>query len=114
MTDLTWRATLELFGRFGRPPSFAEIGKEIGLIPEQTRTLMLELQAHDLLGTDDTTGEIVYAYPFTKRTTEHCVELYGRNLNALCAIDTLGVGGMFRVDVTIESCCRYCGSCIEV
>jgi hypothetical protein len=105
---------LELFGRFGRPPNLTEISKEIGLALEQTRVLVSELQAHDLLGMDDTAETIAYAYPFTKRTTEHRIELHGRKLNALCAIDALGVGGMFRADVTIESSCRHCGTSIEI
>jgi alkylmercury lyase len=99
-TDLAWRTVLELFDRFGRPPNLSEISKEIGLALEQTRALVSELQAH--------------AYPFTKRTTEHRVELHGRKLNALCAIDALGAGGMFRADATIESSCRHCGTSIEI
>jgi hypothetical protein len=113
-TDLAWRTVLELFGRFGRPPNLTEISKKIGLALEQTRMLASELQAHDLLGMDDTAETIAYAYPFTKRTTEHRVELHGRKLNALCAIDALGIGGMFRADVTIESSCRHCGTSIEI
>jgi hypothetical protein len=84
--DLAWRTALELFGRLGRPPYLAEIGQEIGLLPEQIQMLVSELQTHDLLGTDGTDA-IVYAYPFTKWATEHRVELHGRKLNALCAID---------------------------
>jgi alkylmercury lyase len=112
--DLAWRSVLELFGRFGRPPNLMEISKESGLALEQTQALVSDLQAHDLLGVGDLTGAIDYAYPFTKRTTEHRVELQGRKLNALCAIDALGVGGMFRADVTIESSCRYCGTSIGI
>jgi alkylmercury lyase len=105
---------LELFARFGRPPSLTEIGKAIDLAPEQIRPLVSELQAHDLLGMDDTAGTVDYACPFTKQATEHRVELHGRKLNALCAIDALGVGGMFRADATIESSCRHCGTSIEI
>jgi alkylmercury lyase len=114
-TDLVWRTVVELFGRFGRPPNLMEISKETSLALEQTQVLVCELQAHDLLGMDDgPAGAIVYAYRFTKRTTEHRVELHGRKLNALCAIDALGVGEMFRADATIESSCRRCGTSIEI
>jgi hypothetical protein len=112
--DLAWQTVLQLFGRLGRPPNLSEISEEIGLTQEQIRGHVSALQAHDLLGTDDATGVIVYAYPFTKHTTEHRVELNGRQLSALCAIDALGVGGMFAADATITSSCRHCGTGIEI
>jgi hypothetical protein len=58
--------------------------------------------------------KIVYAYPFSGAKTEHRVELHGHKLNALCAIDALGVGGMYQTDVTVVSSCRFCGTDIEV
>jgi alkylmercury lyase len=112
--DLAWRAVLELFGRLGRPPHMAEIGKEIGRAPEQVRMLVSELQSHDLVGLDDAAGTIAYAYPFTTQATEHRVQLHGHELNALCAIDALGVGGMYRADVTVASTCRFCGTSIDI
>ncbi len=112
--DLAWRTVLQLFGQLGRPPQLSEIGKVIGLGPEQIRTLVSELQAHDLLGMDDASGTIVYAYPFSGEATEHRVELHGHKLNALCAIDALGVGGMYQTDVTVASSCRFCGTKIEI
>jgi hypothetical protein len=112
--DLTWRMVLELFGRLGRPPSLAEIGEETGLPPDQVRVHLAELEAHDLLGTDRATGELVYAYPFTSQATEHRVTLHRHTLHALCAIDALGVGGMFRTDVTIASSCRLCQIPIDI
>jgi len=114
MQDLTWRTVLELFGRLGRPPRLAEIGSEIGLPLDQVRGLVVELQAHDLLGMDQAAGAIIYAYPFTGQATEHRVELHGHKLNALCAIDALGVGGMYRTDVTVASSCRFCGTSIDI
>lgn len=112
--DLTWRTALELFGRLGRPPSPAEIGEEIDLASDQVRAHLAELQAHDLLGANQATGEIVYVYPFTTYATEHRVNLHGHILHALCAIDALGVGGMSRTDVTITSSCRLCQMPIDI
>jgi alkylmercury lyase len=114
LQDLTWRTVLALFGRFGRPPHLAEIGREIGLPLDQVRGLVVELEAHDLLGMDQAAGVILYAYPFTGQATEHRVELHGHRLNALCAIDALGAGGMYRTDVTITSSCRFCGTGIAI
>jgi alkylmercury lyase len=76
--------------------------------------LVSELQAQDLLGMDDAARTIVYAYPFTREATEHRVELDGHKLNALCAIDALGVGGMYQTDVIVVSSCRFCGTNIEI
>jgi hypothetical protein len=112
--DLAWRTLLRLFGQFGRPPHLSEIGQEIGLMPEQLQTLVSELQAHDLLGMNDAADTIVYAYPFTGEATDYRVELHSHKLNALCAIDALGVGGMYQTDVTVASSCRYCESSIEL
>jgi len=114
LQDVAWRTVLELFGRFGRPPQLSEVGQAMDLAPEQIRALVYELQARDLLGMDDAAGTIVYAYPFSGKATGHRVGLHGSKLNALCAIDALGVGGMFRTDVTIEFSCRACGAKIEI
>jgi alkylmercury lyase len=112
--DRVWRTVLELFARSGRPPGLHEISKETGLSVENIRTLVSELQAHDLLGSDASADVILYAYPFTGEQTEHRVQLRGQRLHAVCAIDALGIAGMFRTDVVIESSCRACRSRIEI
>jgi alkylmercury lyase len=55
-----------------------------------------------------------YAYPFTGEQTDHRVQLRGQWLHAVCAIDALGIAGMFRTDVVIESSCRACGNGMEI
>src|SRR5260370_3325462 len=112
--DRVWRTVLELFARSGRPPHLHEIGKETGLSLANIRTLVSELQTHDLLGSDKSADVILYAYPFTGEQTEHRAQLRGRKLQAVCAIDALGIAGMFRTDVVIESSCRARGSRVEI
>jgi hypothetical protein len=112
--DLVWRTVLELFASTGRPPTLLEIGKALALPDEQVRAHIAELQARDLLAIDRSTVTISYAYPFTGSETEHRVELRGRKLHALCAIDALGIVGMFQADTTIRSRCRACGNSIEI
>lgn len=112
--DRVWRTVFELFTRSGRPPGLHEISKETGRSVENIRTLVSELQAHDLVGTDWAASAIAYAYPFTGEQTEHRVQLRRQRLHAVCAIDALGVAGMFRTDVVIESSCRACGGGVEV
>jgi hypothetical protein len=112
--DQVWRTVLELFARSGRPPRIHEIGGETGLFAEKVRALVADLQAHDLLGTNSAGDVVLYAYPFTGEQTEYRVQLHGRKLYAVCAIDALGVAGMSRTDVIIESSCRACGSRIAI
>jgi alkylmercury lyase len=112
--DRVWGTILELFARLGRPPGLHEIRKETGLSVEDIRMLVSELQAHDLLGSDASADVILYAYPFTGEQTEHRVQLRGQRLHAVCAIDALGIAGMFRTDAVIESSCRACGGRIEI
>jgi hypothetical protein len=107
--DRVWRAVLELFARSGRPPRLREISEETDFFLENLRSLIVELEVHDLLGRDPSADVVVYAYPFTGDQTEPRVRLRGRKLHAVCAIDALGVAGMFRSDVVIESSCRACG-----
>jgi alkylmercury lyase len=112
--DRVWRMVLELFSRSGRPPRLDEIAKETRLSVDDLRTLIAELQAHDLVGMDCSADAIAYAYPFTGQETEHCVQLRDRQLHAVCAIDALGIAGMFHTDAVIESSCRACGRRIEI
>jgi alkylmercury lyase len=112
--DSLWRTVLTLFVNHGRPPTLAEIAGDAGLSSEQVRALLLELQMHDLLGMNQAADAIIFAYPFTSQPTEHRVGINGRMLNALCAVDALGAGGMYRMDATITSSCRLCGTTIEI
>jgi len=109
-----WKVVLEPFARLGRPPYLHEIGKETGLSVEDLRDLVAVLEAHDLLGNDNSADVILYAYPFTGEPTEHRVGLQGRQLHAVCAIDALGVAGMLHTDVVVQSSCRGRGSSIEI
>ena len=59
--------------------------------------LLRKLQLRDLVGLDAGAETIWLAYPFTERATEHRVELDGHVLNALCAIDALGIASTARL-----------------
>jgi hypothetical protein len=112
--DSLWRTELMLFASRGRPPSVTEIASDTRLPFDQVRTLLLQLQVHDLLGMNQAADAIIYAYPFTSQPTEHHVNFNGRMLNALCAIDALGAGGMYRTDAAVTSSCRWCATTIEI
>ena len=112
--DLVWRTILRLYVDFGRPPELVEIAAFTGMGADVAAASLDVLQARDLIGLDPHGGGIGLAYPFTQAATGHSVELKGRTLQALCAIDALGIGAMYETDVTVSSSCRQCGSLIRV
>ena len=112
--DTLWRSVLTLFADQGRAPSIVELANHTGLPAMQVQSLLLTLQSHDLLGLDQAAQTIKYAYPFAGEPTGHRVSMNGRTLNALCAIDAMGAGSMYRLDTTITSACRLCSTPIEI
>jgi alkylmercury lyase len=112
--DLVWRTVLRLYVAAGRPPSPGEIAAETNLREQDVKNLLTQLQLRDLLGFESGQEAIRYAYPFTEAQTGHRVAVGGRVVTALCAIDALGVGAMYRTDISVESACRLCGETVHV
>lgn len=112
--DLLWRAAVRGFAANGRSPAIAELAAQTGLMGEQARALLRSLAERDLLGLTADGEAVVYAYPFTGHWTSHVVQLDGRRLNALCAVDALGVGAMCQSDIVIDSACQHCGAAIRI
>lgn len=112
--DLIWRTVLQLYADRGRPPRPSEVAAETGVDPTRVQALLRNLQLRDLIGLEPGADAIRYAYPFTEAASGHKVELRGRRIHALCAIDALGVGAMYRTDITIASSCRLCSETIRV
>jgi mercuric reductase len=111
-TDRVRVALLQLYSEDGRAPTTGALAERAGLNETSVRTLLEELRRRDLVVLD---GErIVGAYPFTDRDTGNRVTLDGRVLNAMCAVDALGIGAMTDRDITIASRCRHCGAPIRV
>ena len=112
--DQVWRAVLRLYAAHGRPPETTEIAAETQIPDERTAALLRKLQLRDLVGLEPGSGAIRHAYPFTQSATGHRVQLHGHVLNALCAIDALGVAEMYGTDVAVEARCRSCSETITV
>lgn len=112
--DLVWRMILQRFADQGHPPTRADIVAASGIVAGEIEDLLLSLRSHDLIDLDPATGDIKLAYPFTVEDTGHRVDLRGRVLHTLCAIDALGVADMCRADVTISSSCLHCGAAVRV
>lgn len=107
-------ALLRLYGEHGRAPTLSDLAARVGLSVPELRDHLASLQARDAVVLNPASGEIVGAYPFTERPTEHHVTLGGVTVRAMCAIDALGVGSMYCEDIEIRSRCRHCAASIEI
>jgi hypothetical protein len=112
--DLVWRTILRLYADCGRPPTLADIVSANGIAPDGLKDVLQTLRSHDLIDLDPHTGNLRLAYPFTQATTGHRVQIREHALHALCAIDALGVAGMYGTDVAISSRCHHCGAPVRV
>lgn len=111
-TDRVRVALLQLYAEEGRAPAMRALAERAGLSVAAVRTLLKELQRRDLVVLDR--ERIVGAYPFTDEDRGHRVTLEGRALNAMCAVDALGIGAMIGRDTAITSACSYCGEEIRI
>ena len=109
--DRLRRAVLEHYARQGVMPSRGELAEAVAV--REVDDGLAELERRDLMVLDDE-GAITGVYPFSARDTGHRVRLDGQGLNAMCAVDALGVGAMYGRDVAIDTACRGCGGTIHV
>jgi hypothetical protein len=137
-TDAISPGWLDALGRGGRgriaPPerglravhqtvlrSFAATGRgpEPRLLDDSARPfdaarVLAELTDGDFLCLDQA-GRISVAYPFSATATPHRVEIAdGASAYAMCAIDALGIAGMLRTSVLIQSADPSTGEPITV
>jgi hypothetical protein len=98
-----YRWILSSFAR-ARSPQVDELcdrASELGLQVEKTLELFAEL---DLVHHDPTTGEILVAYPFSARPRGHSVLIDNTyRVEAMCAIDALGIAPMLQLPVEVSS-----------
>ena len=111
-TDRVRVALLQFYAEHGRAPATGVLAERAGLSEAAIPPLLEELRRRDLVVLDG--NKIVGAYPFTDRDTGHRVAVDGRILNAMCAVDALGIGAMLDRDITIASRCRHCGAPIRI
>ena len=109
--DRVRRAILRHYLEAGVAPSFHDLAEATGLDAEP---VIERLAQRDIIALDGTGQTIAGAYPFTDRHSGHQVHVGDTTVNAMCAIDALGVGAMCRRDVTITSTCAGCAAPIGV
>ena len=97
------KAILRTFAEKGRPMEDLEIEKIVGR--GNAASALRSLQAKDL-AVLDADGKLVGSYPMTMENTDHYVAVNGNFINAMCALDALGISQMFDTKVRIESKCH--------
>jgi mercuric reductase len=107
------QAVLHLFARYGRAPVLSEIAECADLEADQVRALLNLLNSPDLVVLNDDV-EVTGSYPLTIHQTDHRVSVGPQSINAMCAIDALGVGAMYDRDVHIQSSCRNRGADVHI
>jgi len=112
LVDRVRVALLKLYAEAGRAPTQSAIAKRTGLSETTVQLQLEELHRRDLVVLNG--DRIVGAYPFTDRDADHQVTLDGRVVNAMCAVDALGIGAMTDRDIAIASRCRHCGAPIQI
>ena len=112
LVDRVRVALLKLYAEAGRAPTQSAIAKRAGLSETTVQLQLEELHRRDLVVLNG--DRVVGAYPFTDRDADHQVTLDGRVVNAMCAVDALGIGAMTDLDITIASRCRHCGTPIQI
>jgi alkylmercury lyase-like protein len=103
------QAVLQGYLTSGRPPSRAQLAAGFS---GSVQPALDDLVARDMIQLD--AGEVVGAYPFTSRPSQHRVLIKEQEINAMCAIDALGAGAMAGCDARVHAECAQCGDAITI
>jgi Alkylmercury lyase len=98
-----YRWILASFARGGNPAvdELCDLASHLGLEIEDTLDLLAKL---DLVHHDPSSGEILVAYPFSARPRGHSVLINSTHrVEAMCAIDALGIAPMLEQPIEITS-----------
>lgn len=112
--DGVLRAVLAGYVERGSAPGVRWLAQRTGLRAVEVRQLVERLAARDLLVLERNTGRIRGAYPFSGRASGQRVTIGRRTLEAMCAVDALGVGAMLGTDTVILSSCASCGREVRI
>src|SRR5262249_21133202 len=98
-----YRGIPSSFAGGGQPAvdKLCDLASELGLEIEATLDLFANL---DLVHHDSASGEILVAYPFSARPRGHSVLINSTHrVEAMCAIDALGIAPMLQQPIEISS-----------
>ena len=107
-----YRWIIERFA-LAAPPTAAQLAEQAQMLALDTDTALAALAREDLVHTDDDRA-VTVAYPFSLRTRGHEVTIDGRIVQAMCAIDALGIAAMLDQPIEVRSHDPISGSEIRV
>jgi hypothetical protein len=123
------RSILQSLADRGRPLTRAEIAGILGNEKSALNALAV-LGSNDLIVlnsavskdpvtkrviiNDPARVEVVGAYPFSTVATPYKVTLFGHDIYAMCALDSLSIAPMFNTETHIESKCHVTGEPIKI
>ena len=96
-----YRWIIERFA-LATPPTAAQIAEQAKTHALDTKTALAVLAREDLVHTDDD-GAVTVAYPFSAQARGHEVTVEGRVVQAMCAIDALGIAAMLDRPIEVRS-----------
>ncbi len=100
---------LQSFVTRGRILTREEMAQWVSDVPEAINVL----SKHDMV-TFSESGDPVGAYPFTMMEREHKVQVNEHQIHAMCALDALAIGPMFKETTQITSQCRVTGDPVKI
>jgi Alkylmercury lyase len=110
-----YRFLLTQLARTGQPPSREMLQGTLGTDSDAVEQALTHLEQDGGIYRDPVTREILVAYPFSTKPTNHIVRFPdGHEVYAMCAIDALGMPAMLHTDAVIASRCAQCGRPIQV
>lgn len=108
------RGVLRLFAATGRPPGSNELDALAGAAGTRLADAIRLLAEADLVHLGPS-GQVEVAYPFSGRFTAHTVVLPGQvQVQAMCALDALGIPLMLGQDCVLMSAAAGTGQPIRV
>ena len=109
-----YRVLLQALAAGGDVPSLATAADQARLTPEQASEALLRLAAADLIALD-AEQHVLGVFPLSASPTGHTVRLAdGRHLDAMCAVDALGIPAMLDQPGTVTSTDPTTGQTVTV
>ena len=106
------RQILLSFARTGQPLSRTQLAAELG--EDRVDEALQRLAAADLIVLSADQQKITGAYPFTVEQRVHQVDVDGKSVHAMCALDALSIAPMCEVATRIRSQCHVSGTPVEI
>jgi mercuric reductase len=114
MEDRVRTTVLRRYAEGGHAPTVAALASALRLTVDEVRVQLAHLEQRDLIVVSEGGDRILGAYPFTDRVTGHRVGVNGGVVNAMCAVDALGIGAMLGRDTRVDSRCLHSGAAIQI